>query len=80
MFVRLIFVVVSLRRKFFHAELFPNYGMSVQKGGDSECTKEKPVGLIFSKKETRKTAFYQVKNYMHLRITIYIRTYMTHIT
>ena len=27
MFVRLIFVVVSLRRKFFHAELFPNYGM-----------------------------------------------------
>ena len=29
MFVRLIFVVVSLRRKFFHAELFPNYGRSV---------------------------------------------------
>ena len=35
--------------------------MSVQKGGDSECTKEKPVGLIVSKNETRKTAFYQVK-------------------
>ena len=29
MFVRLIFVVLSLRRKFFHAELFPNYGMSI---------------------------------------------------
>ena len=29
MFVRLIFVVVSLRWKFFHAELFPNYGMCV---------------------------------------------------
>ena len=28
MFVHLIFVVVSLRRKFFHAELFPNYGSS----------------------------------------------------
>ena len=27
MFVRLISVVVSLRRKFFHAELFPNYGI-----------------------------------------------------
>ena len=27
MFVCLIFVVVSLRRKFFHAELFPNYSM-----------------------------------------------------
>ena len=27
MFVRLIFVIVSLRRKFFHAELFPNYSI-----------------------------------------------------
>lgn len=33
--------------------------IAVQKG-DSGCTEEKPLGLIISKKETRKTIFYQV--------------------
>ena len=39
--------------------------ISAQKGGDSGCSKEKPVGLIISKKETRKTVFYQVLNYVY---------------
>jgi len=34
--------------------------ISVQKGGDVGCNKEKPVGLVIAKKETRNSMFYQV--------------------
>jgi len=34
--------------------------VSVQKGADAGTNKEKPVGLVIAKKETRNSTFYQV--------------------
>jgi len=34
--------------------------ISVQKGEDIGHTKEKPIGMIIAKKDTRNTTFYQV--------------------
>jgi len=34
--------------------------ISVQKGADAGSNKEKPVGLVIAKKETRNSTFYQV--------------------